>query len=334
MIKNIGETSLFRSEALSESHHCHVYIKADYQNPGMSAKDRPALYMIKHAEKQGFLKPGYTVVEASSGNTAIGLALVCKSRGYKCHFFISAKCSAEKRELLKVLGAEITICTTSGDVTDPDSTLGRAAQYAESTAMTYFCNQYYNPANSLAHYETTGPELWAQTKGSITHFIAGVGTGGTITGVGKYLKEQNSNVNIIGVDPAGSILTEYFLTGDVTNKKRLAYQVEGIGRNFIPGVLNNAYIDEFITVSDDETVLAAYRSVQETGLLPGFSSAAVLAALDKLTPKLLPTSKVVLFFPDHGIRYLSKLYNTQWVSDNIPGIHPHQLPSTMEPITV
>jgi cystathionine beta-synthase len=317
MIKSIGKTHLIHNEYLSDRHRCSVFLKAEYLNPGMSAKDRPALYMIEHAERQGLLKPGFTVVEASSGNTAIGLAIVCKSKGYECHFFIGSKCTKEKQQLLKALGAEVTICSSSGDHTEPDSTISRAYKFVESNPRSYFCNQYNNPANSMAHYKTTGPEIWEQTNGSLTHFLAGVGTGGTISGVGKYLKEQNGDVSIIGVDPEGSVLKEYHLTGTISNLKRNPYQIEGIGRSFIPGILDNHYVDEFVSISDEEAVTVAYELVQETGFIPGFSSAAVLAALDKISYKLNSSSSVVLLFPDHGSRYLSTLYNNQWVADNI-----------------
>lgn len=318
MIERIGNTGLYLVRSLSRFYGCSVYVKADYMNPGMSAKDRPAFYMVRDAERRGLLKPGYTVVEASSGNTAIGLAMICKELGYKCHFFLSKKCSDEKISLLGVYGATHTVCASSGCVNDPESTIGRAKRYCDTRNDTYFCNQYANEANSRSHYETTGPEIWDQTDGTVTHFFAGVGTGGTITGVGRFLKEQNPQVCIIGVDPVGSVLYDFFYNERMAGPADHVCQIEGIGRSFIPDILDISVIDKFVQVTDAATVRAAYGLVDVEGMLTGFSSAAVLAALDQIKDDLNSNDKVVLFFPDHGSRYLSKLYNPVWLGENIP----------------
>jgi cystathionine beta-synthase len=326
MIGQIGNTPLLPLPSLSRRFGCQVSLKAEYLNPGMSSKDRPALYMVRQAEREGLLKPGYTVVEASSGNTAIGLALVCKELGYKCHFFLSDKSSHEKRAVLQLYGAEITICSSSGDMSDPHSTLGRACRFAENTPKTWFCNQYFNQANGQAHFETTGPEIWEQTQGSVTHFVVGVGTGGTISGVSRFLKSCNSRVQIVGVDPRGSVLFDYFYTGKPTTADSSKYNIEGIGRNFLPGALHIEHIDDFVQVSDSEAVEAAYRFIESDGFMPGFSTGAVLAAAEKIAGSLSADSHMVLFFADHGSRYMSKLYDVNWVEQVIG-------PKTMPPTT-
>lgn len=316
MIDQIGNTDLIRSNRLSDLYQCQIYLKAEFQNPGMSAKDRPALYMIRDAERRGLLKPGFTVVEASSGNTAIGLASICKELGYPCHFFLSKSSSPEKRTLLKLYGAEITICDNSNGLDDALSTLSRATSWSSEHPHSYFCNQYENPANVQAHFETTGPEIWSQTVGGVTHFICGVGTGGTISGVGKYLKSQDSTVTIIGVDTFGSILYDYFYNGVVTEPTHPVCEIEGIGRLFVPGNLDVGCIDEFIRISRDEAIKAVYDFIGSSAILPGFSSAAVLAALHKIGPGLRERDTVVLMFADHGCRYMSKIYNQQWLHEH------------------
>ncbi len=313
MLERIGQTPLIRSESLSSKYGCTVYIKEDFHNPGMSSKDRIAHYMIREAAQSGILSPGGTVVEASSGNTGLGLAMIARTKGYSCHIFVSNKCSAEKISLLERHGATVTICTNSNGFSDPGSTQARARRYADRTPGAFFCNQYFNPANTRAHYETTGPEIWEQSTSPITHFIAGVGTGGTISGIGRYLKEQNPAIRVWGIDPCGSILTDYFNHGTITKPGN--YLIEGIGRNFIPGTLDFDIIDRFIQVDEPDAVLAAHVHKRDTGFLSGFSSAAVMAGLHRAASQqsFRPQDTVVLFFADHGSRYLSKLYNEQWL---------------------
>lgn len=314
MIAKIGHTPLTKSTILSNKYRCQVFIKEDYHNPGMSSKDRAALYMIRDGEIKGFLQPGGTIVEASSGNTGIGLAIVAKELNYQCHIFMSKKGSSEKVTLLKQLGARVTICDNSNGPHDPDSSQSRAKAYADTHANTYFCNQYFSQANADAHYYGTGPEIWEQCPTAPTHILIGVGTGGTISGIGRYFKEHNPQVKILGIDPHGSILTQYHRTGTI-HPKPGKYLIEGIGRNFIPGTLDFSVVDDFIQITDRDAVTAAYAFKRATGFLAGFSSAAVLAALDQASKQQVfaPTDTVVLFFPDHGVRYMSKLYNAQWL---------------------
>lgn len=314
MIDQIGNTPLNNSEVLSNRYGCQVWIKEDFHNPGMSSKDRAALYMIRDAEIKQFLKPGYTIVEASSGNTGIGLALLCRELGYKCHIFMSSKGSAEKVNMIKSFGAEVTICQNSNGPKDPNSSQFQAKAYQNQHPHSYFCNQYFNQANTDAHYYMTGPEIWEQSHGKVTHIIVGVGTGGTVSGIGRFFQKKKPSVKIWGVDPQGSILTDYHRTGKV-NTKGDKYLIEGIGRHFIPGTLDFSVIDEFIQVSDQEAVVSAYRFKEESGYLSGFSSAAVLAALEKVDKQqhFRPDDVIVLFFPDHGTRYISKLYNNEWL---------------------
>lgn len=316
MIDRIGKTELLRQHHLSNLYHSSIFIKAEYQNPGKSSKDRPALYMLKDAEERGLLKPGYTVVDASSGNTATGLAILCKELGYDAHFFISKSASHEKIDNLYQLGAQITFCCSSGGPDDPQSTINRAKEWCREHTKTYFCNQYFNPANLRSHYETTGPEIWEQSGGQITHFICGIGTGGTISGVGKFLKSMDPSVTVIGVDSVGSILHDYFYKGTFEVDCSEKCEIEGIGRKFIPGSLDISVIDEIIQVSRDEAVTAAYEFIGHNSFLPGFSSAAVLAALQKVAPGLREQDKIVLLFADDGSKYQSKLYNSEWLTEH------------------
>jgi cystathionine beta-synthase len=325
MIEQIGNTELLRDDHLSNLYSSNLFIKAEYQNPGKSSKDRPALYMIRDAEQRGFLKSGYTVVDASSGNTATGLALLCNELGYSCHFFLSASASKEKVECLKDLGAQITVCCTSGGPDDPESTIYRAVQWCEANPESYFCNQYFNLANQQAHFETTGPEIWDQTHGQITHFVCGIGTGGTISGVGKYLKQMDPTITVIGVDSVGSILHDYFYKGTFEVDQTNRCDIEGIGRKFVPGALDISCMDEIIQVSRDEAVYAAYEYIENGMILPGFSSAAVLAALQKVAPGLRETDQVVLLFSDHGSKYQSKLYCEAWLTEHNFRINPIQV---------
>jgi len=316
MIERIGNTELLREHHLSNLFLSNIFVKAEYQNPGKSSKDRPALYMIRDAEVRGLLRTGYTVVDASSGNTAIGLAMLCNELGYRSHFFLSKSASNEKIDYLRTLGSQITICCTSGGPDDPESTINRAIQWCNDNHESYFCNQYFNQANQESHFETTGPEIWEQTGGQITHFVCGIGTGGTISGVGNYLKKMDPTITVIGVDSVGSILHDYFYKGsfEVDHLKRC--EIEGIGRKFIPGALDISIIDEIVQISRDEAVYAAYDYIEKGLILPGFSSAAVLAALQKIGPGFRESDQVVLLFADHGSKYQSKLYSNEWLTEH------------------
>lgn len=317
MYNNIGNTPLILSDYLSERYGCRVYIKEDFRNPGASSKDRIAWYMIHYAEKSGQIKPGGTIVEASSGNTAIGLAMLCRLKGYHCRIYLSKSGGEEKEAVLKSLGAEVIRCKTSGGPDDPQSSQFLAAEYAKETPNAFYCNQYFNEANKQAHFETTGPEIWKQTNGKISHFLAGAGTGGTVSGVGKFLKSQNRNIQISAVDPVGSVLTHYFKHGTTEGFIPQPYFIEGIGRNFIPGALDNHQIDQFVQVSGQKSAEAAFRFRNHTGMAPGFSSGAVLAALHDIRHSLKKEDHVVVFFADKGDRYSGKLYNPEWLETNL-----------------
>lgn len=308
--KIIGNTPLRRCEALSKRYRTHIFVKEEFHNPGMSAKDRPALFMIEDAIAKNKIKPGGIFVEASSGNTGLGIAMIAQGLGYRAKIFVSNSCSDEKIELLEKAGAAIEICDNSNGLHDFNSTQFRAQSFAATHSNAYFTNQYYNTQNIRAHYKTTAPEIWKQTAGRITHFIAGVGTGGTISGVGRFLKEQRADIRVWGVEPSGSILNHFLKYRSLPENVAPFDPIEGIGRNFIPGSFDSAYVDHIFQVGYQETACTARQYYQQTGIMTGFSSAAVIAALDKYLENLYfsPTDHVVLFFPDHGKRYISKLY--------------------------
>ena len=333
MNQAIGGTPLNYSEYLSDQMGCAVYIKKEYYNPGGSSKDRVAMFLIKDGEDKGLIKKDTIIVEASSGNTAIGLAMLCKKKGYKCKFFVTTKSAPEKIKILKSLGAQIEVATGSGGPEDEGSSYFMAQQYCIKNPHAYYCNQYFNPVNVEAHYQTTGPEIWQQTKGLITHFIAGVGTSGTITGVGKYLKGKAASIKMIGVEPTGSILRHYLQFNSVEGVQKGKFLVEGIGRHFVPSIFDGRFIDDIIQVEDIHSVAAAYDYRNNVKDLVGFSSASVLQGLYQMKGMFPPDAMVVLLFCDAGDRYASKLYNMQWLKEHglwndalhpIHEINPHQ----------
>ncbi len=316
--KFIGNTPLRHCDALSTRYHTNIFIKEEFHNLGMSAKDRPALFMMEDAIARKKIKPGGIFVEASSGNTGLGITLIAKKLGYRAKIFVSQSCSKEKIDLLIKAGADIEICENSNGLHDFNSTQFRAQSFASMHPNAYFTNQYYNTQNIRAHYKTTGPEIWEQTDGDITHFIAGVGTGGTISGVGRFLKEQHTNINVWGIEPSGSILGHFVKHRTLPTSIVPFDPIEGIGRNFIPGSFDADYVDHIFQVNCQETKRVAKEYYNQTGIRVGFSSAAVMASLDSYIDRMdfAPTDTVVLFFPDHGDRYISKLYN-----DNIRRPH-------------
>ncbi|MBD1432986.1 cysteine synthase family protein [Sphingobacterium sp. DN00404] len=317
--KFIGNTPLRRCDALSTRYHTNIFIKEEFHNPGMSAKDRPALFMIKDAIAKNKIKPGGIFVEASSGNTGLGITLIAKKLGYRAKIFISQSCSQEKINLLIKAGADIEICENSNGLHDFNSTQFKAQSFAAIHPNAYFTNQYYNNQNIRAHYQTTAPEIWEQTVGNITHFIAGVGTGGTISGVGRFLKEQRSDIKVWGIEPKGSILSHFLKHRTLPTSMIPFDAIEGIGRNFVPGSFDATYVDHIFQVNCQKTKHIAKEYYSQTGIMAGFSSAAVMASLDCYIDKMsfIPTDTVVLFFPDHGDRYISKLYNGSVYPANI-----------------
>lgn len=315
----IGNTPLREDRFLSELFGCSVMIKEEFNSPvGMSSKDRVAYYMVKDAAQQNRLKEGDTLVEASSGNTGIGLANMAKMLGLKCRIFVSKSCSEEKIAILHNLGAVVEKCENSNGFSDPISTQSCALRFAQKSNQTYFLNQYDNAANFQAHYETTGPEVWEQSKGEVTHFIAGIGTGGTLSGTAKYLKEKNSVIQMYGVEPLGSVLQDYMRHRVLAEIPKGFEKIDGIGRNFIPGNFHSEFIDHIFQVSRKDAFHRVLDYKNKTGLLCGLSSGAVLeASIRNLLPSLKTTDKIVMLFPDHGSRYVSKLNDYVRVDENV-----------------
>jgi cystathionine beta-synthase len=294
-----------------------VYGKAEFFNPGGSVKDRIGGPIIEQAERDGSLRPGGTIVEGTSGNTGVGLAIAAALKGYKCIFTMPDKMSQEKVRLLKAFGAEVIITPTAVPPDHPDNYVMMAKRIAKETPNAILANQFYNQANPEAHYATTGPELWEQTEGRITHFVAAAGTGGTLTGVGRYLKEKNPKIRIIAGDPTGSILAEKWRTKGAANPEGTPYKIEGIGQDKIPGTLDMSVVDDYVTVSDKDSFAMARRLTREEGLFVGGSAGLIthvaLAAARRMDD---PDACVVTFLCDTGERYLSKLYSDEWMREN------------------
>jgi len=312
----IGHTPLIKLNAIAEDFPCPVYAKVEYFNPGHSVKDRMALKMIEDAEAAGKLKPGGTVIECTSGNTGMGLALACIVKGYKLICTMSDKQSKEKMDVLRAMGAEVIVCPTDVEPDDPRSYYSVAQRLSEETPNSFYPYQYDNLSNREAHYETTGPEIWEQTDGEVTHFVVGVGTGGTISGVARYLKEQNPNVKIWGIDTYGSVFKKYHETGEFDEKEIYPYITEGVGEDIIPANVAFDLIDHFEKVTDKEGALATRELARKEGLFLGYSCGSAFQGLRQLKDQLKPTDKVVVLFHDHGSRYVGKVYNDDWMRAN------------------
>ena len=311
VLEAVGRTPLIRLHRIAQGIAVPVYVKADHLNPGGSVKDRIAIRMIADAEQRGLLKPGGTIVEATSGNTGMGLALVAAVSGYKVIFTINDKQSQEKMDALRALGAEVIVCPTAVEPDDPRSYYSVAQKLAEEIPNCYYPNQYANPMNPQAHYETTGPEVWEDSEGKITHFVAGMGTGGTLTGVGRYLKEKNSEIKIIGVDPIGSIYHD-FVKKSVVGKAQ-PYVVEGIGEDFFPTTMDLSILDDVHQVTDRECFVWTRKLARLEGIFTGGSTGGAVCAALRVAAGLTPDDMVVVFIADSGSRYLSKIYNDDWM---------------------
>ena len=317
VLDTIGWTPMIRLNKVTRGVKTPVYVKAEFYNPGGSIKDRIGLPIILAAEKDGSLKPGGTVVEATSGNTGIGLAIAAALRGYKCIFTMPDKMSQEKVRLLKAFGAEVIITPTAVPPDHPDNYLMTAKRITKETPGAVFANQFYNEANPEAHFATTGPEIWEQTQGKVTHFVYAAGTGGTITGVGRYLKSRNPKVKVIAGDPVGSILAEMWRTDGKAKVEGVPYKIEGIGQDKVPGTLDMKVIDDFVTVTDKESFSMARRLTREEGLFVGGSSGLIVHVAMQVAQKVNdPDAMVVAVLPDTGERYLSKLYSDEWMREN------------------
>ncbi|MBA2499144.1 MAG: pyridoxal-phosphate dependent enzyme [Chitinophagaceae bacterium] len=313
ILETIGNTPLIRLNKITKNLPCLVAAKVDYFNPGNSIKDRMAVKMIEVAEKEGKLKPGGTIIECTSGNTGMGLALAAVVKGYKCIFATTDKQSKEKADILKAVGAEVIVCPTNVDPEDPTSYYSVAARLQKETPNSFFCNQYDNLANRLAHYETTGPEIWNQTDGKITHLVVTAGTGGTITGTAMYLKEKNPDIQIWAIDVYGSLLTKYYRTGEVDMKEVHPYISEGFGEDFVPDNYDMSVIDHFEQVTDKDGAVMARRLAKEEGIFCGYSAGSCVQGLMQLKERLKKDDLVVCIFHDHGSRYVGKIYNDQWM---------------------
>ncbi len=317
ILEAIGHTPLVRLNRIGRSIPCPIYAKLEFLNPGGSVKDRIGITMIAEAEESGRLKPGGTVVESTSGNTGMGLAIACAIKGYKAIFVMPDKMSQEKIQLLRAFGAKVVITPTAVSPEDPRSYYSVANRIVDQTPNAILANQYHNPENPRSHFLTTGPEIWKQTAGRVTDVVVGMGTGGTISGVGRYLKEQNPQIRMIGVDPTGSILLETWQRGQVPDDvEATTYKVEGIGEDFLPTSLDLSMIDEVLRVTDKESFLWARRLVKEEGIFSGGSSGSAVAAAVRYAQDLDPERLVVVILPDSGSRYLSKVFDDKWMREN------------------
>ena len=314
ILETIGDTPLVRlNKVIGSDFPCPVYAKIEYGNPGNSIKDRMALKMIEVAEQDGRLKPGGTIIEGTSGNTGMGLAIAAIIKGYKCIFTTTDKQSKEKVDILKAMGAEVIVCPTNVEPEDPRSYYSVSKRLATEVPNSWYVNQYDNLANRLAHYETTAPEIWSQTEGKVTHVVVASGTGGTITGIGKYMKEQNPHVQMWAIDSYGSLLKKWYETGEIDMKEVHPYISEGFGEDFVPENYDKAVIDHFEKVTDKDGAVMARRIAKEEGIFVGYSAGSVVAGLLQLKAQLKPTDFVVLIFHDHGSRYVGKIFNDEWM---------------------
>ena len=315
ILETIGNTPLVKLNKIVKDVPCTVLAKVETTNPGNSVKDRMALKMIEDAEKRGDLVPGGTIIECTSGNTGMGLAIAAVVRGYKCIFTTSDKQSKEKIDLLRAVGAEVIVCPTNVEPDDPRSYYSIAEKLNNEIPNSYWANQYDNLSNRLAHYESTGPEIWEQTEGKVTHFVVGVGTGGTISGVGKYLKEKNPNIKIWGIDTYGSVFKNYHETGIFDKNEIYPYITEGIGEDIIPQNVDFDIIDLFEKVTDKDAAIATRELARLEGILAGNSAGSAVAGVNQLASQLKKDDLLVVLFHDHGSRYVGKMFNDEWMRE-------------------
>ena len=313
ILETIGKTPLIRLNSVVSNISATVYAKVEAFNPGLSAKDRIALHMIERAERLGQLKPGGTVVDATSGNTGFSLAMVAAIKGYKCVLTVTSKISEDKLNNLRAMGAEVHLCPQDAKPNDPNSYYRRAEQLAKDIPGAYYVNQNFNPDNADAHYLTTGPEIWEQTQGRITHLIGSASTGGTLCGSGRFLREQNPDLQVIAVDAYGSVLKKYHETGVYDPNEIYSYRIEGTGKNIIPANVDFELINRFVKVTDQDSALRAREIARQEGMLVGYSSGGALQCLQQIQSELTENDLVVLLFADHGCKYVSKIFSDKWM---------------------
>ena len=315
LTESIGNTPMVILNNITKNLPCSVWAKYETFNPGNSVNDRIGLNMIIEAENKGHLKPGGTIIEGTSGNTGMGLAIASISRGYKCIFVTSDKQSQEKVDILRAFGADVIVCPTDVEPDDPRSYYSVSKKLSEETENSWYVNQYDNLSNRMTHYESTGPEIWDQTDGKVTHFVVGVGTGGTISGVGKFLKEKNPNVKIWGVDAYGSVLKKYHETGVFDKTEIYPYVTEGIGEDMIPKNIDFDIIDGFTKVTDKDAAVFCRELLKQEGMFLGNSAGAAIKGVLQLKDQFNADDLVVVLFHDHGSRYLKKIYNDDWMQE-------------------
>lgn len=317
VLELVGNTPLIKLNRMVSNFKGNFYAKVEAFNPGHSSKDRTALYIIEQAEKKGILKPGDTIIETTSGNTGFSIAMVSIIKGYECILAVSSKSSPDKIDMLKTMGAKVYVCPAHVPANDPRSYYEVAKRIHEETPGSIYINQYFNELNIDAHYDSTGPEIWNQTEGKITHLVACSGTGGTISGTARYLKEQNPNIKVIGVDAFGSVIKKYHETREFDEKEIYPYRIEGLGKNLIPGATDFDVIDTFVKVTDEESAHAARELARTEGLFSGYTSGAAMQAIKQLdeSGEFKDDDQIVVIFPDHGSRYMSKVYSDKWMQD-------------------
>ena len=317
ILQLVGNTPLVRLNKMVSTLTGNYFAKVEGFNPGHSAKDRIAVYIVEEAERRGILKEGSTIIETTSGNTGFSLAMVSMIKGYECILAVSSKSSKDKIDMLRSMGAKVYVCPAHVSAEDPRSYYEVAKQLHREIEGSIYINQYFNDLNIEAHYNTTGPEIWNQTNGQITHLVACSGTGGTISGAARFLKEQNPDIQVIGVDAYGSVLQKYHQTGEFDQNEIYPYRIEGLGKNLIPKATDFDIIDTFIKVTDEDSAYTAREISQKEGIFVGYTSGAAMQAVKQLNEldTFSEDSNVVLIFPDHGSRYMSKIYSDQWMAD-------------------
>jgi len=332
VLQLIGETPLVKLNNITSSFKGKFYAKLESFNPGHSSKDRIALFIIEEAERKGIIKPGDTIIETTSGNTGFSIAMISIIKGYDCILAVSSKSSSDKIDMLKTMGAKVYVCPANVSADDPRSYYEVAKRLNQEIKGSVYINQYFNGLNIEAHYKTTGPEIWTQTQGKITHLLACSGTGGTISGVSKFLKEKNPKIKILGVDAYGSVLKKYHETKEFDEKEIYPYRIEGLGKNLIPSATNFDIIDKFMKVKDEDSAHTARELAKTEGLFVGYTSGAAVQAAKQFDSinEFKPNDLVVIIFPDHGSRYLSKIYSDKWMETQ--GFFDSQHEKTIEKI--